>query len=156
MQINQNLAFNLKKVATIKNREDRTAAFRALCLQNAKVATLAQWAYHPDVQFYDFDIDIDDTITEINDSTAEDGPAYRSIRMLKHLCVKRSPDITPEKRVEILMIMLRSMKPDDAEVFRSVIFQRKLPYKTMGEDFIKEAIPEMFQNVSTPEPAVAA
>lgn len=142
MMVNRNFSDNLKQVSVIKNRQDRIEAARKLLLGNNTIATFVQYTYHPNVTFFDFGEDFGNDLDE--PEVQEEGPMYRAVRSLKYLSVTQSPNVSDEKRRSIFLGMLSAVKRSDAALLKSAVIQRKLPYKSLGEEFFREAIPELF------------
>lgn len=148
MAINANVAESLTNVATIKNRDARKQAFRQLLTGNNAIATIVQYAYHPNVDFGTWDVDSEGLLSIDLGAFDSNGPMYRVIRTLKNLNVKVYPHISEAKRKEILLAMFNNISLADAKLLCNVIFDRTLNHKNINEEFCKEAVPELYGAVA--------
>lgn len=131
------IAETLKRISELKNKSERIEAIRAN--NNPVFRQIFQYAYHPDIVW---------NLPEGNppykpcEFLDQEGRLYTELRRL-YLFVKGGNDnLKPFKRELLFIQLLESVAPEDAKLLLAMK-DKKLPYKTLDQKLIKEAIPDL-------------
>lgn len=146
----------LNRVAQIQNKQLRRDSLREVLANSQPLATLIQYAYHPDVQ-WDLPTGTlpDGLVTRRYKHDHDDySVMFSNIRKLPKFFVG-SP-VAPDKKLELFAGLIRDVTADDADLLLA-IKDKKLPWKTLNQPFVAKAIPELFppteQSEEVDEPA---
>lgn len=134
-----NISTQLKRVADIENKDERREELRKLLTTRA-IATLVQYAYHPEAVF-----DLPEGPIPESQWKKSSIPNHRGLlreaRKLSHLLVG-SP-VNKMRKQMIYIQILETLEPSDAELVISIV-NKRLPWKTLNQSFVTNAVPELF------------
>lgn len=137
----------LQKVASIKTLPERTAAFRQLLAEKNDIAIIVQYTFRRDIEF-----DVKDETEHGYRKSRHDeaGPLYRGVRSLYQF-IKGKTTLTTKQKEENFLALYESVAEEDADILMA-IKNKKLPFRNLGEAFVREAAPELFLNEPKEEP----
>jgi len=128
----------LEKVSKLKKRDEKVYALRNN--NTFPVRTVLQGAFDPRIKWA-----LPEGIPpyRVNDLVDQENVLIRDSRKLIYFVENSGHNLKPLKRETIFVEFLESLAPKDAELILS-IKDKKLPWKGITEDIVREAFPELF------------
>jgi hypothetical protein len=138
----------LKKLSQLKKREDKVAALKH---NNSFVLrTILQGAFDPRVIWLLPDGPVPYTPNKLVD---QESVLLRDSRLLKHFVEGGTPGLTQPKREALYIELLENVAPADAELLVA-LKEKKLPFKGINADMVREAFPDLLPPANNKETAV--
>ena len=140
MAITKSMFAILDEIANIKDKKERMEALRVVCGEKRQLATIIQYTYHPDVEF---DLPAGELPTSIWKPALHDdySATYRIVKTLPNYSIASG---VPRKRKEINFAALcETVVAEDVPLLIGMK-DKKLPWRKLGENFCKQALPELF------------
>jgi hypothetical protein len=125
----------LDKVSKLKKREDKVAALKFN--ESFVLKTILQGAFDPRVKWL---LPEGSPPYKKNDLVDQENVLIRDARKLIYFVEGAYPNLKQIKRETMFVEFLEALAPADAELIVS-IKEKKLPYKGITEDMVKEAFP---------------
>jgi len=128
----------LDKVSKLKKREEKVNALRNN--NTFPVRTVLQGAFDPRIKWL-----LPEGIPpyKVNDLVDQENVLIRDSRKLIYFVENSGHNLKPLKRETMFVEFLESLAPKDAELILA-IKDKKLPFKGITEDIVREAFPELF------------
>jgi len=128
----------LDKVSKLKKREEKVNALRNN--NTFPVRTVLQGAFDPRIKWL-----LPEGIPpyKVNDLVDQENVLIRDSRKLIYFVEGGGSNLKPLKRETMFVEFLESLAPKDAELILA-IKDKKLPFKGITEDIVREAFPELF------------
>jgi hypothetical protein len=128
----------LDKVSKLKKREEKVNALRNN--NTFPVRTVLQGAFDPRIKWL---LPEGTPPYKVNDLVDQENVLIRDSRKLIYFVEGSGHNLKPLKRETMFVEFLESLAPKDAELILS-IKEKKLPFKGITEDIVREAFPELF------------
>jgi Family of unknown function (DUF6433) len=128
----------LDKVSKLKKREEKVNALRNN--NTFPVRTVLQGAFDPRIKWI-----LPEGVPpyKVNDLVDQENVLIRDSRKLIYFVEGSGHNLKPLKRETMFVEFLESLAPKDAELILA-IKDKKLPFKGITEDIVREAFPELF------------
>lgn len=129
----------LQETSQQKSKKERAAFLRKNT--NAALNKLLRYTYGKDIKFL-----LPEGAPPYKQSTFDE-PAnfYNEIKRLYLFIEGGHPSLTAIKRESLFIETLEFINKEDAELLLSVK-EKKIPYKNITENFIRETLPEVFED----------
>jgi hypothetical protein len=125
----------LEKVSKLKKKEEKVEALKAN--DSYPLRTILQAAFDPRLKFL---LPEGDPPYKANDLTDQEVVLLRECRKLIYFVEGAYPNLKQQKREQMFIELLENVTPADAKLL-CAIKDKKLPFKGITEDMVREAIP---------------
>lgn len=142
----------LRDISNIKDKDERAQAIRIACTRIGTIAKFLQLVYHKDFVLDLPEKNIPDSLWKRSNHDAF-GVFYNVINRRKLFNITAASRVPAAKKERLFIDILESVANKDADLVIAVL-EKKLPFKNLNEKFIKETVPELF-NESKEEEKVA-
>jgi hypothetical protein len=139
----------LKKVCQLKKKEDKVAALRYN--DSFVLKTVLQGVFDARIKWLLPEGSVPYTPSKLVD---QENVFIRDSRLLKHFVEGGTPGLTQIKRESLFIEMLENVSPADAEMLVAMK-EKKLPWKGLTVDIVREAFPDLLHPLTNKEQSVA-
>jgi hypothetical protein len=133
----------LEKVAKLKKPQEKVDALKAN--DSFVIRTILQAAFDPRIKFL---LPEGEPPYKPNDLVDQENVLIRDARKLVHFVEGGNPGLKQIKREALFIEMLETVTPADAKLLVA-LKDKKLPFKGITADIVKEAFPEIFPKENT-------
>jgi hypothetical protein len=127
----------LEKVSKLKKKEEKVAALKAN--DSFVIRTIMQGAFDPRVKWL---LPEGEPPYRVNDLVDQENVLIKDARKLTYFVEGGYPNLKQTKREMMFIEMLETVTPADAKLL-CAIKEKKLPWKGITVDIVKEAFPGM-------------
>jgi hypothetical protein len=127
----------LEKVSKLKKKEEKVAALKAN--DSFVIRTIMQGAFDPRVKWL---LPEGEPPYRVNDLVDQENVLIKDARKLAYFVEGGYPNLKQTKREMMFIEMLETVTPADAKLL-CAIKEKKLPWKSITADIVKEAFPGM-------------